>query len=367
MPVGGVERRAGSSDVDHCEGPVAGWGRFAGWLRFDTGGGRYLVFQSPVIPTVPKPAPERTFVVAATILGIFALLQLIGAIAVLAPQVRFSTATSSTGSNPGVPAPGTAPVAGLPASPDEAIVAANRFLAEADAARSRGDLQGALEALAEADHVYPNDPGILFQMGMMLEDAGQRVEAENVYQAIVALPADPGNPARADFGAQAEARLQAFSTGAPGAPPATLMRDGVGIPIGSLMGIVDSRIVEGEAGYKNLRVATKASPAETIDPGELQVAVFFYEQNDQGEILRSDSSVQSEWLSPPTDWSNDEPELVDIRYSMPADDRGDLPPLQYYGYVMGIYYKGELQDSRAEPVALLDEFQLKLTLRDDDL
>ncbi len=319
-----------------------------------------------MIPTVPKPAPERTFVVAATILGIFALFQLIGAVVVLAPQVRFSSSASAP-----------APVAGDPTStssaeqsgtaPDEAIAAANRYLAEADAARSRGNLQAALEALAEADHVYPNDPGILFQMGVLLEEAGKRVEAMNVYQAILALPENPGNPARADFGAQAEARLQALSGGTPGAPPTTLMRDGVGIPIGSVVGIVDSRIVDSEAGYKHLRVATKASPADTIDPGELQVAVFFYEQNDHGEVLRSDASVQSEWLSPPTDWSNDEPELVDIRYAMPADDRGDLPPLSYYGYVLGIYYKGELQDSRAEPVALLDEFQLKLTLQEDGL
>lgn len=318
-----------------------------------------------MIPTVPKPAPERTFVVAATILGIFALLQLIGAISVLAPQVRFSTSNAATTPISGEPiAPGAA---NADVAPDAAIAAANRYLAEADAARSRGNLQAALEALAEADHVYPGDPGILFQMGVLLEETGKRVEATNVYQAILALPADPGNPARAEFGAQADARLQAFSGGSPGAPPAALMRDGVGIPIGSVMGIVDSRIVDTEPGFKHLRVATKASAAEEIDPGELQVAVFFYEQNDQGEILRSDSSVQSEWLSPPTDWSKDEPELVDIRYSTPSDDRGDLPPLEYYGYVMGIYYRGELQDSRAEPVALLDEFQLKLTLREDDL
>jgi hypothetical protein len=41
---------------------------------------------------------------------------------------------------------------------------------------------------------------------------------------------------------------------------------------------------------------------------------------------------------------------------MPPTDRGDLPPLQYYGYVVAIYYKGELQDQRAEPVSLLDQF-----------
>ncbi|MGC1480264.1 MAG: hypothetical protein WA771_07150 [Chthoniobacterales bacterium] len=320
-----------------------------------------------MIPTVPKPAPERTFVVAASILGIFALIQLIGVVVVLAPQVRFSSNVSPSAAQANS---GNATVTPEGRASEDAIAAANRFLDEADQARARGDIQAGLEALAEADHAYPNDPGILFQMGVTLEQAGKRVEATSVYNAILALPANPSNPARERFGRQAQNRLSVIGgggAGGPAAPSRTLMRDSVGIPIGSMMGIVDSRVVDSEPGFKHLRVATKADPAEEIDPGELQVAVFFYEQNDTGEVLRADSAVQSEWLSPPTDWSNDEPELVDIRYPLPADDRGDLPPLEYHGYVLGIYYRGELQDSRAEPVSLLEEFPLALTLNTEGL
>ena len=48
--------------------------------------------------------------------------------------------------------------------------------------------------------------------------------------------------------------------------------------------------------------------------------------------------------------------MTDDGDGLPLADRGDLPPLQYYGYVVGIYYNGELQDQRAVPVSLLDKF-----------
>jgi tetratricopeptide (TPR) repeat protein len=313
-----------------------------------------------VIPTVPKPAAERTLVVAALVLGTFAMVQLIAAVVALAPQVRFTTDTRTTES-PVASASAAAPSA-------SAVERAQTLYVAANEAFTQGDLQVALDAVGEADHLVPNEPGILVLTGTVLEATGRRVEALEVYGRILALPVDPANPDFATMRGQAEARLAALEGGAPGAvgnaPSAALMRDEIGIPIGSVIGIVDARIADEEAGFKHLRIATKASQAVTVDPGELKMQITFYEQNDFSEILPTTSGLKSEWLSPLIDWANGEPELLDVRYSLPADDRGDLPPLQYYGWVLGIYYQGELQDSRAEPVSLLDEFPLALT-RDD--
>ncbi len=320
-----------------------------------------------MIPTVPKPAAERTLVIAAVVLGTFAMVQLVAAVVALAPQVRFTTDASSGGGFAADSGDAVDSVAGV-APTANVVDQAQALYSAAGEAFSKGDFQAALEALGEADHLVPNEPGILVQTGAVLEAMGKRVEAVEVYGRILALPVDPANPAFATMRQQAESRmaiLEGGGTGSVGSDlSASLLRDEIGIPIGSVIGIVDARIDDEDAGFKHLRIATKASQAETVDPGELKIAVTFYEQNDYSEILPTTSGMKSEWLSPPTDWANGEPELLDVRYSLPADDRGDLPPLQYYGWVLGIYYKGELQDSRAEPVSLLDEFPLALT-RDD--
>ncbi len=322
-----------------------------------------------MIPTVPKPAAEKTFVVAAVILGLFAFVQLIAAVVALAPQVRFTTEGSrSDGAAAGTGSPGAPTTTAAAGTPTEQVIArAQSLLEQGNEARGGGDLQAALNAFGEADHLVPNEPGILIQMAGVLEAMGKRVEAAEAYQAILALPVNPANPDFPAIRLQAEQRAAALRGGAAsegGAPSASLMRDEIGIPIGSSLGIIEARIDDSDAGFKHLKIATKATQTETIEPGDLKIAVTFYEQNDYSEILPTTSGMKSEWLTPEIDWANGEPELVDVRYSMPADDRGDLPPLQYYGWVLGIYYKGGLQDSRAEPVTLLDEFPLPLT-RDD--
>ncbi len=317
-----------------------------------------------MIPTVPKPAAERTLVVAAAVLGLFAMVQLIAAVVALAPQVRFTTDQAASGDVS--PAGQVADPDALFAAPTADVVSrAQELYSTASEAFTTGDYQAALNALGEADHLVPNEPGILIQTGAVLEAMGKRVEAADVYRRILAVPEDPANPALPALRQQAEARIAALEGGATGdVPPAAMMRDEIGIPIGSVLGIIDARIDDTDVGFKHLKIATKASQAETVEPGELKVAVTFYEQNDYSEVVPTTSGMKSEWLTPAIDWADGEPELLDVRYSLPADDRGDLPPLQYYGWVLGIYYKGELQDSRAEPVSLLDEFPLPLT-RDD--
>jgi hypothetical protein len=133
------------------------------------------------------------------------------------------------------------------------------------------------------------------------------------------------------------------------------MRDDVGIPIGSVMGIVKAELLDGQAGHKNLRVSVKAGSNEKIDPTKFSATVDFYEQDDQAQVQRNTSPSPFEWLSSPIDWVDAAPEIFEVKYRLPPDDRGDLPALQYYGYVVAIYYDGELQDQRADPPALLEQ------------
>lgn len=311
-------------------------------------------------PPLSKPPAERTFVVAVTLLGAFALVQVVAAALVFAGRVDLDALGRRFTAKP-------APAAAAPVgdNPAQRTQAANKLMAEGDEFRSQGNFRGALEAYLEADRLVPNRPGILYQVAADHASLGQNSEAAAMLQRIVALPpsADPNDAALVQQAQAALAQLGATNAAAgPAATPAatadgksTGVRDDVGIPIGSVMGIVSAQLTDGNPGEKKLRVATKASSEQKIDVLRFVATVDFYEQDDQGELQHADRQ-QTDWLSRPVNWSNGDLELFETRYRIPPADRGDLPGLQYHGYVVSIYYNGELQDSRAEPVTLLDKF-----------
>jgi hypothetical protein len=135
------------------------------------------------------------------------------------------------------------------------------------------------------------------------------------------------------------------------------MRDEFGLQPGASLGIIETRLSDAPKGAKNLRISIKARPNQSIDPRKMAVHVFFYERDQTGLVELTNSEVLTEWISPPVDWSNNEPELLNAAYTPPAK-----PDFTYAGYVVGIYYKNDLQDTRADPGSLAVEHPLPLYL-----
>jgi tetratricopeptide (TPR) repeat protein len=315
---------------------------------------------------IPKAPAERTLIVAIIVLSLVAILQLAAVGIALVPRVDFEKLGHSLAPRPAAPAE----VSEAPVNAEEQSATARALVAEAREFREKGNFQGALEAVTEADRALPNKPGILIQMASDYNQLGRQAEMLAVLNKIVALPPS-SDPADAPYRVQAQTALAQLGGGAPA--PATAsqtsataaaaakdpanMRDDVGIPIGSVMGIVDVKLLDGEPGQKNLRVSTKGASNQKVDPLKFQATVDFYEQDDQSQIVHNDSPRPNEWLSGPSiDWADASPEIFQVKYRLPLRDRGDLPPLQYYGYVVAIYYNGELQDQRADPPALLNQY-----------
>ena len=307
----------------------------------------------------PKAPSERTFVVAVTLLSLAAIAQLLAVMVALAPQIDLAKIGHALSSHGAAAAPSAAD------NPENAKQA-NALMNEAAQFRAENNFQGALEAVTEADRLVPGKPGLMLQMAHDYVQLGKNAEAVAVLNRIVALPPS-ADPADATYVEQARAAIgqlggsvapaPAISASAPAAASAAAAPTGdVGIPIGSVMGIVSAEMVNGEPGQKNLRVATKAASGQNVDGQKFVATVDFYEQDDHGQLQHNDAPQVTEWLSYPINWANGDPELFQTKYRMPPVDRGDLPPLQYYGYVVGIYYNGELQDQRADPVSLLDKF-----------
>jgi|GEM_PF-3922006 len=135
-------------------------------------------------------------------------------------------------------------------------------------------------------------------------------------------------------------------------------RDDVDLQLGSTLGIIECKLMDGKPTGRILRVAMKARPGTSVDVQNIKIHVYFYEKTNDGEVVLTDAPIHSEWLSPPVDWSKGNPEILDVLYSGQVSSN----PNTFYGYVVGIYYNGELQDTRAVPVRLVRDFPPPLFL-----
>ncbi len=126
---------------------------------------------------------------------------------------------------------------------------------------------------------------------------------------------------------------------------------------GTPLGIVSARLVGGNDGSKKLLIAIKARSGETIEVPQVKVQVYFYDQDGEGgDVLPSKAQVTSSWMSLPISWrKKGEPELLQVSYLPDQTDQA----LKFAGYVVAIYYKGDLQDYRSEPSSLQKQFPLK--------
>jgi hypothetical protein len=129
----------------------------------------------------------------------------------------------------------------------------------------------------------------------------------------------------------------------------------------SALGIVSVKLDGSDDNSRKLQITIKSNPRIPIDVPQVKIQVYFYD-SDGSSITPSKAQVTSTWLSPPVDWKDREPELLEVRY-LPDSADSDL---KFAGYVVAIYYKGDLQDYRAEPSRLSKLFPVKYFIGSDE-
>lgn len=82
-------------------------------------------------------------------------------------------------------------------------------------------------------------------------------------------------------------------------------------------------------------------------------------------MVLTESTLLSDWLSKPVDWKEDNIEILQVNYPLPAAPADGLPR-EYYGYKIEVYYKGQLQDFRTEPADLRDLYPPRISLDPSD-
>ena len=301
-----------------------------------------------------------TFVVAASLLGLAAVAQLIAVL------VYFGPGRPDTAGMP--PAPEPAAVAEEVAAVPSAEVAdavemeqvnarVAELLAEAGRLESGASTGDALVPLEEAQMLQPRNAEVLSKLASLHERLGQTELAETAWRGLIELGPEAGQ-----FLEVAEIRLRLLQP-ADREAAALELRDQVGLQPGSSLGVVDLTVKDNEeAGVatKDLRLAVKARPGDPIDSRDVRIDVTFYEMLN-GEIIPTMSRVQSMWFTTPVDWKNEGIEILEVKYEVPRLGPNGGPAPEYYGYMVNIYHRGQLQETRADPVDLQELFPPPLT------
>jgi hypothetical protein len=307
-----------------------------------------------------KPPVGTTFVVAASLLGVAAVAQLVAVLVYFGPGMTTRQPVASAPE----PTPAATPVAVVPASTpvapatppavsDEEKSRLADLIKEAETLEGGANPGAALVPLEEAVTLQPSNPEILARLARLQGRLGQNELAAATWKAIVDL-----GPAAGTLLSEAEVRLRLLEqgNGAPSGGPE--LRDQVGLQPGSTLGVIDLQLKDDNASgnaVKDLRLAIKARPNEPVDGRDVRINVTFYETVN-GEVVPTMSRVQSMWFTTPVDWKDEGIEILEVKYEVPRIGPDGGPPPDYYGYMVNIYHRGELQDTRSEPVDLQEMF-----------
>jgi tetratricopeptide (TPR) repeat protein len=352
----------------------------------------------------------RTFIVAISVLGVIAVTQL-GALiwafvlrSKLPPVIAETSADAGTGTltatvRPNTPPPFVPPAeadfSANPFTPDEpepAIGAAAprpvpmparaptlpepeqaaRFkeaIAQGKLLRDRGDMGTALTRFREAAAMDARSPEAIFEIALTYEKMQLLDRAAEQWRRIYEM----GEAAGPYFTA-AESRLNQVK--------AEAMRQAMnelpttseaveGIAAGKTLGLLDvvaedhtDRSVEKRL---TLRVPVKARPREKIDVRELTIQVLFYDVVDKQSLVQTTANVSSRWTSAPADWTDTDTETLEVSYELPLPDprASKRESRKYFGYLVRVYYKAELQASMGEPEKLVQQFPPEPQLQPD--
>jgi len=278
------------------------------------------------------------------------------------------------------PLPSPAPM--RPVVTPESQVAGLMELARA--LRDQGDTGTAMTRLRQAQAILPNHAPVISEMALTYEKMGLTDKAVQQWRRIYEMGEKAGI-----YYAAAEAKLRALQlpdstpeeTPAPPAAgalaPDAAAESGPPLSLGNV-GTTDDTGNTQPARRLKLRVPILARAGSPIQPRDVVIQVFFYEQLKDGSVVETNAAVTSSWarrMSPegevqPVDWSTPAPEVLEVDYAQPEFDPKDPRTRErrnYFGYSVRLYYKGILNAKFADPVKLLSQFIAPSALPSTDL
>lgn len=116
---------------------------------------------------------------------------------------------------------------------------------------------------------------------------------------------------------------------------------------------IGSTETRGRNGQKNVEVKIGVAPRPNIPKGEVEIRVSFFDVTEANEMRRTEAEVNYEWLTPVRDWKDPSPKYLVATYEGAGASRKSAEKIRYGGFVVRVYFDGQLQAERSEPKGLV--------------
>ena len=104
-----------------------------------------------------------------------------------------------------------------------------------------------------------------------------------------------------------------------------------------------------------LKVGVKPRPG-TENGHVVRIVVSFYDQTKDNKMKTTDARTSYNWLTASEDWADPSPKFLAATYVRPKTQSPSTDGRKYGGFIVRVYFDGQLQDARASPPELLTAF-----------
>ncbi|HMF81509.1 MAG TPA: protein kinase, partial [Candidatus Acidoferrum sp.] len=133
----------------------------------------------------------------------------------------------------------------------------------------------------------------------------------------------------------------------------------IGVSQNSILAITEttlSEITDPRAQtHLTLKIGVKPRPG-TQNGHVVRIKVDFYDLTKDNRLKPTNAKVSYNWLSSARDWTDATPKFLAATYVRPKGQLPSSDERRYGGFIVRVYFDGQLQDSRASPSDLLTLF-----------
>jgi serine/threonine protein kinase len=105
----------------------------------------------------------------------------------------------------------------------------------------------------------------------------------------------------------------------------------------------------------SLKIGVKPRPG-TKNGHVVRIVVSFYDRAKDGKMKPTDARTSYDWLSSSEDWADPSPKFLAATYVRPKTKSPATQGRKYGGFIVRVYFDGQLQDTQANPLELLRLF-----------
>jgi hypothetical protein len=244
--------------------------------------------------------------------------------------------------------------------------------------RENQNAGNALTKFREASAMDPRNPVAIAELAATYDKMGLTDRGAEQWKRIY----DMGSSAAGIYFTAAEAKLRetqvrAVLSAMPQAGTATTNSAGPdlsssvdGIAPGALIGLgkitMEEQVDSDSLKRFTLRIPVKARPRAKIEVRDLVIHVLFYDKVDGRNVVQTSANVSSKWATSPTDWADSETEELAVDYQLPRPEsaRARRETREYFGYLVRVYYKQQLQATVSDPERLGEQYPAPATPND---